>query len=185
MAVAMKLALIFFITVWVKKPSFTNASSQCLYSNVEQYFEHFLEEKDLFLTTSVWNICRGNCSTLPPKSLLQLLLILAGDVELCPGPRVRCCECTKCFRRNTDKTLCTVCSKVFHLRCLNADICRSCSTNGADVIRSEGQDIREEEYRLPELESLSNTRGFKILHQNIRGLFGKKDIYLRFLRAML
>ena len=108
MAVAIKYALIVFIT-------FTKASSQCLYCNAEQYFEHFLEEKNnLYLTTSVWNICRGNCARLPPKSLLQILLTLAGDVELCPDPRARCSECTKCFPRNTDKTLCSVCSKVFH-----------------------------------------------------------------------
>ena len=176
MTVAIKFALIVFITTWVKKPSFTNASSQCLYCNAEQYFEHFLEEKNLYLTTSIWNICRGNCARLPPKSLLQILLILAGDVELCPGPRVRCSECTKCFRRNTDKTLCSVCSRVFHSRCLNADVCRPCSANGVHGTRSEGQDVREEEYRMPELESLLNTRGFKILHQNIKGLFGKKDI---------
>ena len=67
-------------------------------------------------------------------------------------------------------------SKVFHSRCLNAVVCRPCSANGVHGIRSEGQDVREEEYRLPELESLLNTHGFKILHQIIRGLFGKKDI---------
>jgi hypothetical protein len=117
----------------------------------------------------VWNICRGNCSRLPPKSLLQILLILAGDVELCPGPRMRCGDCKKCFRRNADKVSCTTCNNVFHLRCLCNDICRTCLTNG-------GSEIHPEEYRLPELERLSNTRGFKILHQNIRGLFGKKDI---------
>ena len=106
MAVAIKFALIVFITTWVKKPSFTSASSQCLYCNAEQYFEHFLEEKNLYLTTSVWNICRGNCGRLPPKSLLQILLILAGDVELCPGPRVRCSESVRNAFEETQIKLC-------------------------------------------------------------------------------
>ena len=114
MVVTIKFALIVFITIWVKKPSFTNANSQCLYCNAEQYFEQFLEENNLYLTTSVWNIGRGNCARLPPKSLLQMILL--GDVELCPGPRVRCSECTKCFRRNTDKTLCSVCIVKFFIQ---------------------------------------------------------------------
>ena len=116
MVVTIKFAIIVFITIWVKKPCFTNANSQCLYCNAEQYFEHFLEENNLYLTTSVLNFCRENCARLPPKSLLQILLILPGDVELCPGPRVRCSECTKCFRRNTDKTLRSVCIVKFFIQ---------------------------------------------------------------------
>ena len=40
-----------------------------------------------------------------PKSYsgLSLLLILAGDVELCPGPNVKCVSCNKTIRKKAQK----------------------------------------------------------------------------------
>ena len=63
MAVAIKFGLIVFVTIWVKKPSFTNASSQCLYCNAEQYFEHFLEEKNLVNDVCLEYLSRKLCQT--------------------------------------------------------------------------------------------------------------------------
>ena len=54
---------------------------------------------------------------LPRKSLIFLLLLICGDIELCPGPHVQ-----------------------------------------------------------ENLTDISKSRGIKLVHQNIRGLIGKKDI---------
>ena len=42
-----------------------------------------------------------------PGLTLRILLILSGDIELCPGPRSRCGKCEKCFRKNSDQVICS------------------------------------------------------------------------------
>ena len=50
---------------------------------------------------------------------LKMLLILAGDIELCPGPsRVICKDCLKTIRRNQRQEECEQCNNIFYLKCL-------------------------------------------------------------------
>ena len=109
--VALKLALITFIIFNVKKASFTAANSVC-YSF---HGEEVQDVPDMRIISSLW-ICKsekGIC--LSHKRALSVLLILAGDVELCPGPK--CFVCAKIIRKNQRSTDCCNCGKALHLKC--------------------------------------------------------------------
>ena len=50
---------------------------------------------------------------------LLVLIILAGDFEMNPGPRSQCRQCKK-YCKATDKVVkCQECSKCFHMSCAN------------------------------------------------------------------
>ncbi len=49
---------------------------------------------------------------------LSLLLILAGDVELRPGPSIMCFRCNKTIRKNQSSEMCSHCESKCHLKCL-------------------------------------------------------------------
>ena len=50
---------------------------------------------------------------------LLVLIILAGDIEMNPGPRSQCRQCKK-YCKATDKVVkCQECSKCFHVSCTN------------------------------------------------------------------
>ena len=50
---------------------------------------------------------------------LLVLIILAGDIEMNPGPRAQCRQCKK-YCKATDKTAkCEECRKCFHVSCAN------------------------------------------------------------------
>ena len=50
---------------------------------------------------------------------LLVLIILAGDIEINPGPRFQCRQCKK-YCKATDKVVkCQECSKCFHVSCAN------------------------------------------------------------------
>ena len=168
-AVTFKLALLFYIILNVKKPSFTSAITQIYSIRGEIACDH----KDYYYSSYVWLLYRDKNIFLQPKAALKMLLILAGDVELCPGPRSRCQKCEKCFRRNTDKVPCAKCMEIFHRKCIYVEnrvdfICNFCLHQ--DQPLNSTDDVR---YSVKELESLSQFSGLKIVHQNIRGLFRK------------
>ena len=67
----------------------------------------------------------GNCRSserlrsFKPSRLTNLfaVIILAGDIEMNPGPRSQCHQCKK-YCKATDKVVkCQVCSKYFHVSC--------------------------------------------------------------------
>ena len=169
-AVTLKLLLTFFISLSVKKPLFTNTTS-CCYAF---HGENIVEPENLHFTSSFWEFYRGKGLSLNPKFTLKILLILSGDIEVCPGPRARCIECEKCFRRNTDQRTCSGCSVKFHDKCLNlvsgVFTCNACTPQ-----RQPNHEANPMKRSLKELESLCRLPGLKMIHQNIRGLFGKKD----------
>ena len=76
MVVALNLALTVFILFYAKKPTFASANSVCYSFHMDEV----TDIKDLRITPSLWvyNLC-----------ILCILLILAGDIETCPGPK--CC----------------------------------------------------------------------------------------------
>ena len=55
---------------------------------------------------------------LKPKFALKIFLILAGDIELCPGPRVNCAGCLKKVQRSQVSKVCDSCGELYHVKCL-------------------------------------------------------------------
>ena len=109
-AAEVKLALAILVVFTVRRPQFTNANSIC-------YSFHLEEANDvpnMFFTSSIWKYFENiGLAHLQPQSVIRLLLVLSGAIEICPGPT---------------------------------------------------------------LENFLQSKGFAILHQNIRGLIGKKDL---------
>ena len=119
-------------------------------------------------------------------SLIQLLLLLSGDIETCPGPMDRCGSCLKALKKTQSRMSCSQCHVKFHLKCFRSDesgvICNSCLFNndtqdGAE--KDQQQDVHQ--YDIPELNELISKKGLKILHQNIRGLLANKSIICQIL----
>ena len=114
--VALKFLLFYFVSLSIKRPSFTNAAS-CCYS---YHGEKVEDPENTYITASLWEFHKNLFVFVrKPKYVLQILLLLAGDIETCPGPRARCCKCNKCFRRNIDHVICIGCDGKFHKICLN------------------------------------------------------------------
>ena len=90
MAVALKFALIIYSIIRVKKPSFMNANSVC-YSF---YGEPANDMKIFWIVTSLRANRQESKLHLGQEShtLLAFLLLLSGDIELCPGPGMKCQE---------------------------------------------------------------------------------------------
>ena len=105
MAAALKLALITFIIFNVKKASFTAANSVC-YSF---HGDEVQDVPDLRIISSLWIYKSQKGICLSHTRALSVLLILAGDVELCPGPK--CFVCAKIIRKNQRSTDCCNCAK--------------------------------------------------------------------------
>ena len=167
-AVTLKLLLSFLLIFFV---SFTSANS-CCYSF---FGEISTDTVSNHYTSSLWEFYyKKNILACNAKFTLRLLLILAGDIETCPGPRARCTHCSRCFRRNIDKRTCVNCKKVFHKKCLNDEniglVCLQCQP-----FLTVDTQTTPVTYTLNELESLYHQKGLKVVHQNVRGLFSKKD----------
>ena len=180
-AVACYFALFTFAIFYIKKQAF--CSSNVLY-DVEQ--RHGLQET--FIYSSLWSYRRINGTGLRTSrtSLIQLLLLLSGDIETCPGPIDRCGSCSKALKKNQSRMSCSQCHLKFHLKCFCSDgsgvICSSCLFNnniqdGADHHQQEGV----HPYDIPELCELVSKKGLKIVHQNIRGLLANKSIICQIL----
>ena len=107
---------------------------------------------------------------------LQLLLRLAGDVEMCPGPCQKCITCKNPIRKNQSSEKCFACGQKFHLKCLVDQIeygcervyCRSCM-----VDKHANPDIQMAEDIYTDITKVLQSRGQKLFHQNINGLAKK------------
>ena len=78
-----KFALAIFVVFTVKKPQFTNANSICYSFHLEEAND----VPDTYFTCSFWKYFDNiGLAHLQPRSVIKLLLILASDVEICPGP---------------------------------------------------------------------------------------------------
>ena len=141
-----------------------------------------------FIYSSLWSYRRINGTGLRTSkaSLIQLLLLLSGDIETCPGPTDRCGSCLKVLKKTQSRMSCSQCHVKFHLKCFRSDksgvICNSCLFNnntqdGAE--KDQKQDVHQ--YDIPELSELISKKGLKILHQNIRGLLANKSIICQIL----
>ena len=52
---------------------------------------------------------------------LLILIILAGDIEMNPGPRSLCRLCKKYCKASEKSAKCEECEKQFHTSCINLD----------------------------------------------------------------
>ena len=80
-AVMLRLLLLIFVIFCIKKP-FISSDSVC-YS-----FDFGLidDVPVMYVYESLFQLQTSKILSLKPKLALQLLLLLSGDIELCPGP---------------------------------------------------------------------------------------------------
>ena len=106
---------------------------------------------------------RPNC-----HAALKILLLLAGDIETCPGP-TKCNNCSKIIRRNQTSTTCFDFKEELHLRCAIDEIkdgyerlyCKDCVY--ADKIPQDQSDIIR--HMVNDINVFLKKRGLKIFHQ--------------------
>ena len=76
-----------FIILMIKKPCFTNSSSICY----ETHIDERLELHETYVYPSLWVYKEERGLLVKKTHFMKVLLILAGDIELCPGPtRIKC-----------------------------------------------------------------------------------------------
>ena len=81
-SVTLRIALNLLVILWLKKPGFASASSVC-YSF---HGEVAADPKQTLICQSMWCYQQRYGIQVGRKVDLQLLLLLSGDIELCPGP---------------------------------------------------------------------------------------------------
>ena len=167
-----------FVTIFtilsIKKPCFTNSTSVCF----ELHVEDRLEIKETYVYPSLWVYKETRGLFVRKTHFMKNLLLLAGDVELCPGPAcIKCACCTKTIRKNQSIGNCSGCGERCHLKCLKASFVRSmeklychlCHVNNDENTGFNNAQV------YPKLSRFTKTRGLKILHQNVNGLVRKID----------
>lgn len=169
-----------------RKHSFT--SSCTLVDSIDEYNKWKLEET--FIYSSLWINKETNVFWLRPhrRGLVSLLLLIAGDVESCPGPvpRKTCLSCHKTIRKNQRRAICINCNETLHLKCLVEELnvstmgltCQTCLV--AKDERRE-QPAREDDGSgtenecFAEFKSYAKARGLGLYHQNVCGLVRVHD----------
>ena len=113
---------------------------------------------------------------------LKMLLILAGDIELCPSPgKVICTCCPQTIRKNQSQGSCERCKKILHLKCLvdrfnngiEKVVCPTCfdtpTTSKKNCTSSVNYNTSGH------LNAFLHGRGMKLFHQNVNSLLAKMD----------
>ncbi|XP_057292275.1 uncharacterized protein LOC130614833 [Hydractinia symbiolongicarpus] len=165
--------LLLVVIFSVKRPTFTSAGPaiyDIMDTNTGFTMESFDFVQDCFYSASLWVYKQNHIYklNLDLRETTWLLLILAGGVEICPGPN--CGACLNNIKHNKQKVTCIGCTQFFHKNCINikdfitTSLCTQCRLNH-DGGRTENDTIN----------SFSEKRGFKLLHLNVNGLFGKID----------
>ena len=153
MAVLLR-ALGFVVPIFlVRKPSNVSCDSAC-YSFNGEYVEDI---KYTFIYPTLWQQRQLHGLNIRPKVAVQLLLLLAGDVETIPkcnttigpiGPILKCNTCQKTIRRNQQSQNCAICKDRFHESCMqdrledNGEMfyCKVCYTEPDNGINSNSSD---------------------------------------------
>ena len=93
MAATINFVLLVIIFVTIKRLSFASANSVCYSFNGE----HVQDIQSGRRRASIWAYKQQTKLDMGcrPHAVLTMLLLLCGDVETCPGPRVTCCSCNK------------------------------------------------------------------------------------------
>ncbi|CAB3979992.1 Hypothetical predicted protein [Paramuricea clavata] len=117
------------------------------------------------------------------KYIFLFTLLLSNDINVNPGPvsNLKCQICLKTIRRNQALASCSECNVKFHSKCWDTSNmnplsvkCQFCaSTESSTGLLIDGT----EQIQFPSNWSkLMSSRGLKICHQNICGLFNKIDL---------
>lgn len=129
--------------------------------------------------SSLWQYQLNSGLKIQPKVALQILLLLSGDIEVCPGPSLKCSTCEKVIRKNQQRAKCEVCQDVFHSKCLfdklegNRELL-FCSICNVEEMRDYTQGSQDQDPQILEkLKQYLGQKGLKILHQNVNGLLSK------------
>ena len=149
------LALSISAVFQIKKFAFCSSDSFNLYIN---HAETNLVIKESFTYSSLWIYSQEASFQLRPSrsSIMQLILLLCGDIETCPGPAIKCSTCLKTIRKNQSKINCLECNSDHHLKCWNHEsevLCQPCMLkNGIEA--EQFRPDRDDCYMLPELRDL-------------------------------
>ena len=110
------------LTLACKERSFITSCP--LTDSIEDYRKWKLNES--FICSSLWVNKEVNLLWLKPKphGVVAVLLLMAGDIETCPGPVQRkvCFGCRKTIRKNQRRSTCDGCKKTLHFKCLGEDL---------------------------------------------------------------
>ena len=175
MAVMLRALVCLFFIFFIKKPSNVGSNSNC-YMFKGEYVKDI---REMFVCSSLWQYQLDFGLKIRPKVALQILLLLSGDIELCPGHSLNCPTCVKGIRRNQQRAKCEVCQNVFHMKCLldklerNREllVCSICNVKEIHHCTQGNQDQNPQ--ILEKLKKYLGQRGLKILHQNVNGLLSK------------
>ena len=108
---------------------------------------------ETFFYSSLWSYRRINGTRLRTSrtSLIQLLLILSGDIETCPGPSDRCGLYLEALKKNQSMMSCSQCYLKFHLKCFCSDDsgvkCNCCLFNNNNTQDGAYQDQQKNVHR--------------------------------------
>lgn len=112
-----------------------------------------------------------------------MLLLLAGDVEICPGPQrlknLKCCVCITGIRKSQTRNSCSGCEGIAHLKCLqdfnyngpDESPCNMCCGKYEESICCDHEGNVQDPYLSLSINLAK--RGLKVFHQNINGLLSK------------
>ena len=164
--------LLLIAVIQIKKCTFCSAYSFNLVAN---HAGPVYEIQDSYIFSSL----RQN------RKCSEILLLICGDIESCPGPTMKCSSCAQTIRKNQSRIECSQCNGKFHLKCFIADdsgnkavsclFCLNSTMNRTHENIADFEPARPKIQReLPELQELLSKCGLKILHQNIRGLLCHK-----------
>ena len=166
-------------------------TSCLLIESIEDYGKCELIES--FIYSSLWVNKEVNLFWFRPKprGVAAVLLLMAGDIETCPGPVQRkvCFICNKTIRRNQRSSMRDGCNKTLHFKCLGEDLdsvnnglkCSSClqlrTRAPENITQTAGHPMVDsaDEPCFEEFQSYVKARGLKIFHQNVCGLLRVLD----------
>ena len=145
----------------------------------------------MFIYSSLWVNKQVNlCWLRPtPRGVVTILLLMAGDIESCPGPVLRkvCFGCKKTIRKNQRSSTCDECKNTLHFKCLGEGLettnnglkCYFClhlnRPTGTPENNAESMVDTADEICFEEFQSYVKARGLKISHQNVCGLLRVLD----------
>ena len=161
------------ITLCIKKTSLINCNS-CWFS---LYPHEATDVKEYFIMSSIWDYKQEHGRMLRPKHDLRMLLILAGDIELCPGPAMKCGSCLKTIRKSQMQSKCDTCKTTYHSKCIidrlndttESYICNWCDIESTpDFSNGISNDNDHDSLTYSGLKQDLKTRG---PHQNVNGIF--------------
>ena len=167
---------LFYVVVvfYIKRPT-AKVNSVC-YSF---YGDSVEETAESFIVQSIYQYKQERILFIRPKHSLKLLLLLAGDVEICPGPAPKCTMCRKPMKKNQSVRECSRCKEMYHIKCLQDILkngteklyCNSCYKH--DEGSTDDTGVENKVY--VDLNRFLTSNGLKVFHQNVNGIYRKID----------